>query len=135
MPKIILSKTGRRIYLCGQKPEELARKLEISTGSVLNLLAGKNVKEYQLEERQREREPMSVKYSLTRKGEEYIHTSQSGLARLLSNVSRDDEASVISKKMLSLGLEKYTRLRVLQDMNGAAKRGLVVARKESGAIY
>ena len=78
---------------------------------------------------------MSVKYSLTRKGEEYIHTSQAGLARLLSNVSRDDEASVISKKMLSLGLEKYTRLRVLQDMNGALKRGLVIARKESGAIY
>lgn len=135
MPKILINLSGQRIILSGQKPEELARSLAISPGSALNLLAGKTVKGWQLEDRQRERETMCIRYKRTQKGDGYILESTSGLARLLSNLSDGDEASTLARKMLESGHEKYTRLRVLQDMNGAIKRGLVVCQKSSGAIY
>ena len=135
MPRILISLSGQRIVLSGQKPEQLARNIGVSTGSVLNLLAGKRVKEWQLEERERERETMCIRFKRTIKGDFYIQESTSCLARLLSNLSDGDEASTLAKKMLELGHEKYTRLRVLQDMNGAIKRGLVVCQKSSGAIY
>ena len=135
MPKILINLSGQRIILSGQKPEQIARSLAISTGSALNLLAGKTVKGWQLEERERERETMCIRYKRTIKGDFYIQESTSCLARLLSNLSDGDEASTLAKKMLELGHDKYTRLRVLQDMNGAIKRGLVVCQKSSGAIY
>ena len=135
MPRILISLSGQRIILSGQKPEQIARSLAISTGSALNLLAGKKVKDWRLEDRQRERETMCIRYKRTQKGDGYILESTSGLARLLSNLSDGDEASALAKKMLELGHKKYTRLRVLQDMNGAIKRGLVVCQKSSGAIY
>ena len=135
MPKILINLSGQRIILSGQKPEQIARSLAISTGSALNLLAGKQVKGWQLEERERERETMCIRFKRTIKGDFYIQESNSGLARLLSNLSDGDEASTLAKKMLELGHNKYTRLRVLQDMNGAIKRGLVVCQKSSGAIY
>lgn len=135
MPRILISTTGQRIILSGQKPEQLARNIGVSTSSVLNLLAGKKVKEWRLEDRQRERETMCIRYYRTLKGDFYIAESASGLARLLENLADGDEASTLAKKMLDLGHEKYTRLRVLQDMNGAIKRGLVAVQKSSGAIY
>lgn len=133
---VIVSPTGKRILVAGLSPKALASSIGMSDASAANLLAGKQVGHYKIEEMQRERLPMTIWYSLTDKGREYIHQSTSGLSLLLSQLKGKIEASELSRIMIEEQHQaKYTRQRIQQDMSGAVKRGLVVQETISGALY
>lgn len=134
--RVIVSPTGKRIVVAGLSPKSLAQSIGMSDASAANLLAGKQVSHYKLEEMQRERMPMTIAYRLTDKGQEYIAQSNSGLALLLSQLKGKTEASELSRIMIEeQHRAKYTRKRIQQDMAGAVKRGLVEQETVSGAIY
>ena len=141
MLKAIKHQSGKRTFHVGGMPASIAERVsslarsetaKIKPTSARDILKGECRKGWALQDMQRQRYNMEIRYTLTPEGQAY-RVRDNLLARFL-DWCEIGEASDVSEAMLGAGFSKFNRQRVLISGAAAIEKGLVTIRKHSGKI-
>lgn len=141
MIKTIKHKSGKRMFHVGGMPASIAERVsslarsetaKIKPTSVRDILKGESRKGWTLQEMQRQRYNMEIRYTLTSAGQAY--RAQNNLLARFLDWCEIGEASDISEAMLGAGFSKFNRQRVLISGAAAIELGLVTCSKQSVRI-